>query len=351
MFGGYSGYNIFVLIVVLLAILTLFLGVKTVPQGYNWTVERFGRYTRMLRPGLNLVVPFVDRIGRKMNVMEQVIDVPEQEVITRDNASVTVDGIAFFQVFDAAKASYEIAMLEPAIVKLTMTNIRSVMGSLDLDQILSHRDEINERLLRVVDAAVSPWGIKVNRVEIKDIVPPADLIESMGRQMKAEREKRAEVLAAEGQRQSAILRAEGAKQAQILEAEGRREAAFRDAEARERSATAEAMATEVVSRAIAQGEVASINYFIADKYLKALTEIARSPNQKILMLPVEVTSVLGTLGGIGEIARATFGGGPHASPPANPPAIPSGGATLGVPRSSVPAVTANPGGSDTNPAG
>jgi regulator of protease activity HflC (stomatin/prohibitin superfamily) len=347
MFGG---YNIFVLIVVLLAVLTLFLGVKTVPQGYNWTVERFGRYTRMLRPGLNLVVPFVDRIGRKMNVMEQVIDIPEQEVITKDNATVTVDGIAFFQVFDAAKASYEIASLEPAIVKLTMTNIRSVMGSLDLDQILSHRDEINERLLRVVDAAVSPWGIKVNRIEIKDIVPPANLIEAMGRQMKAEREKRAEVLAAEGQRQSAILRAEGAKQAQILEAEGRREAAFRDAEARERSATAEAMATEVVSRAIAQGQVASINYFIADKYLKALTEIARSPNQKILMLPIEVMGVLGSLGGIAEIARATFGGGPYASPPAPPPAVSAGGAANGVPRSSVPAVTANPDGADTKPA-
>jgi regulator of protease activity HflC (stomatin/prohibitin superfamily) len=348
MFGG---YNIFVLIVVLLAILTLFLGVKTVPQGYNWTVERFGRYTRMLRPGLNLVVPFVDRIGRRMNVMEQVIDVPEQEVITKDNARVTVDGIAFFQVFDAAKASYEVAALEPAIVKLTMTNIRSVMGAMDLDQVLSHRDEINERLLRVVDAAVSPWGIKVNRVEIKDIEPPADLIEAMGRQMKAEREKRAEVLAAEGQRQSAILRAEGAKQSQILEAEGRREAAFRDAEARERTATAEAMATDVMSRAIAQGQVASINYFIAEKYLRALTEIAHSPNQKILMLPVEVTGVLGSLGGIAEIAKATFGGGPHSGPPAPPPEIPAGGAASGVPRSSVPAVTKNPDGSDTNPAG
>jgi regulator of protease activity HflC (stomatin/prohibitin superfamily) len=307
MFGG---SDIFVLLVVFLATLIVFLGVKTVPQGYNWTVERFGRYTRMLRPGLNLVAPFIDRIGRKMSVMEQVIDVPEQEVITKDNASVTVDGIAFFQVLDAAKASCEISSLEPAIVKLTMTNIRSVMGTMDLDELLSHRDEINERLLRVVDAAVSPWGIKVNRIEIKDIVPPTDLIQSMGRQMKAERDKRAEILIAEGQRQSAILRAEGAKQAQILAAEGRRETAFRDAEARERSAAAEAKATEVVSEAIAKGEVASINYFIADKHLRALTEIVRSPNQKILMLPIEATSALGTLGGIAEIVKATFGGTP-----------------------------------------
>src|SRR5579871_1218143 len=340
----FSGYDIFVLIVVLLAILIVFLGVKTVPQGYNWTVERFGRYTRMLRPGLNLVVPFVDHIGRRMNVMEQVIDVPEQEVITKDNASVTVDGIAFFQVFDAAKASYEIAFLEPAIIKLTMTNIRSVMGAMDLDQILSHRDEINERLLRVVDAAVSPWGIKVNRVEIKDIIPPADLIEAMGRQMKAERDKRAEILTAEGQRQSAILRAEGAKQAQILEAEGRREAAFRDAEARERSAAAEARATEVVSQAIAQGQVASINYFIADKYLRALTEIAHSPNQKVLMLPIEVTGVLGSLAGIAEIAKATFGAGPTG------PGLGSGTAN-GAPRPTVPSVTARPAGLDANSAG
>jgi regulator of protease activity HflC (stomatin/prohibitin superfamily) len=351
MFGG---YNIFVLIIVLLAVLTLFLGVKTVPQGFNWTVERFGRYTRLLRPGLNLLVPFVDRIGRKMNVMEQVIDIPEQEVITKDNASVTVDAIAFFQVFDAAKASYEVASLEPAVVKLTMTNIRSVMGSMDLDQMLSHRDEINERLLRVVDAAVSPWGIKVNRIEIKDIIPPEDLIESMGRQMKAEREKRAEILAAEGQRQSAILRAEGAKQAQILQAEGRREAAFRDAEARERSAQAEAMATEVVSRAIAEGQVASINYFIADKYLRALTEIAHSPNQKVLMLPIEVTSVLGSLGGIAEIAKATFGGGSRdgaGNSAGNTKSSAGGGGPNALPRQSVPAVTANPSNPDTDPAG
>src|SRR5215813_9658218 len=325
MFGS---SDIFVLIVVFLAILTVFLGVKTVPQGYNWTVERFGRYTRMLRPGLNLVVPFIDRIGRKMNVMEQVIDVPKQEVITKDNASIAVDGIAFFQVFDAAKASYEISSLEPAIVKLAMTNVRSVMGA--MDQILSHRDEINERLLRVVDAAVLAWGIKVNRIEIKDIVPPADLIQSMGRQMKAERQKRAEILTAEGQRQSAILRAEGAKQAQILQAEGRLEAAFRDAEARERSAAAEAKATELVSEAIANGEVASINYFVADKYLRALTEIAHSPNQKVLMLPIEVTSVLGTLGGIAEIVKATFGGTPGGTKGSAPP------------RPTVPALARNP---------
>src|SRR6266478_803193 len=316
MFGG---SDIFVLIFVFLAILTVFLGVKTVPQGYNWTVERFGGYTRTLRPGLNLVVPFIDRIGRKMNVMEQVIDVPQQEVITKDNASVTVDGIAFFQVFDAAKASYEISSLEPAIIKLTMTNIRSVMGAMDLDQMLSHRDEINERLLRVVDAAVSPWGIKVNRIEIKDIVPPADLIQSMGRQMKAEREKRAEILTAEGQRQSAILKAEGAKQSQILEAEGRREAAFRDAEGRERLAQAEAKATEVVSVAVANGDIAALNYFIAEKYLKAFSLLAESPNQKVLMLPIEAMNVLGSLAGIGEIAKATFGGDPRGGDGKAPP--------------------------------
>jgi regulator of protease activity HflC (stomatin/prohibitin superfamily) len=301
------GYNIFVIVLVLLAVLTLFAGVKTVSQGYNWTVERFGRYTRTLTPGLNLIVPYFDRIGRKMNMMEQVVDVPQQDVISKDNATVTVDGVAFYQVFDAAKASYEITYLDQAIIKLTMTNIRSVMGSMDLDQMLSHRDEINERLLRVVDAAVSPWGVKVNRIEIKDIVPPADLVQSMGRQMKAEREKRAEILTAEGQRQSAILRAEGQKQSQILEAEGRREAAFRDAEARERLAQAEAKATEMVSQAVARGDVAALNYFVAQQYLKALGQLAEAPNQKILMLPIEATGVLASLGGIVEIARETFG--------------------------------------------
>jgi regulator of protease activity HflC (stomatin/prohibitin superfamily) len=327
-----SGGDLFVIIIVFLAILTLFLGVKTVPQGYAWTVERFGRYTRILQPGLNLVVPFIDRIGRKINVMEQVIDVPEQEVITKDNATVTVDGLAFFQVFDAAKASYEVASLEQAIIKLTMTNIRSVMGAMDLDQMLSHRDEINERLLRVVDAAVAAWGVKVNRIEIKDIVPPADLIQSMGRQMKAERDKRAEILMAEGQRQSAILKAEGAKQAQILEAEGRREAAFRDAEARERSAAAEAKATEVVSIAISHGDVAALNYFMADKYIRAFGELARSPNQKVLMMPIEATAMLGSLAGIAEIARdALHGQGGTPAPAPSRPTVPTVSTTPPLP--------------------
>ncbi len=317
------GFDIFVLVFVALVVLTLFAGVKTVPQGYHWTVERFGRYTRTLQPGLNLIVPYFDRIGRKINVMEQVLDVPQQEVITKDNATVTVDGVAFFQVIDAAKASYEVTFLDPAISKLTMTNIRSVMGAMDLDQVLSHRDEINERLLRVVDAAVSPWGVKVNRIEIKDIIPPTDLVEAMGRQMKAEREKRAEILTAEGQRQSDILRAEGAKQAQILEAEGRREAAFRDAEGRERAAQAEAKATEMVSDAVSRGDVAALNYFIAEKYLRAFAEIARSPNQKILMLPIEASNVLASLGGIGEIAKATFGDA-DARSPSPPPRRPTG---------------------------
>src|SRR5246500_4054029 len=301
-----SGFDILVVLILAFAVLILFLGVKTVSQGYNWTVERFGRYTRTLTPGLNLIVPYFDRIGRKMNMMVQVADVPQQDVISKDNATVTVDGVGFYQVFDAAKASYEVTYLDQAIIKLTMTNIRSVMGGMDLDQMLSHRDEINERLLRVVDAAVSPWGVKVNRIEIKDIVPPADLVEAMGRQMKAERVKRADILQAEGQRQSEILRAEGAKQGQILQAEGRREAAFRDAEARERSAEAEAKATQMVSDAIAKGDVASLNYFIADKYIRAFGQFASSPNQKVIMLPMEATSMLGSLPAIGQTSQAPF---------------------------------------------
>ena len=317
------GFDIFAIVFVALVILTLFAGVKTVTQGYNWTVERFGRYTRTLPPGLNIIVPFIDRIGRKMNMMEQVIDIPQQEVITKDNATVTVDGVAFFQIFDAAKASYEVSNLHQAIITLNMTNIRSVMGSMDLDQVLSHRDEINEKLLRVVDAAVSPWGVKVNRIEIRDIVPPADLVAAMGRQMKAEREKRAVILEAEGQRQSAILKAEGQKQSQILEAEGRREAAFRDAEARERTAEAEAKATEMVSEAVASGDIAALNYFIAEKYLKAFSLLAESPNKKTLILPMESIGVLGSLAGIAEIAKSTFGGDPQGGDGKAPP--PRGG--------------------------
>ncbi|MGD9767551.1 MAG: SPFH domain-containing protein [Pseudolabrys sp.] len=303
-----SGFDVFVIAIVLLAIVLVVSGVKTVPQGYSWTVERFGKYTRSLGPGLNLINPNFDRIGHKVNVMEQAVDVPQQEVITKDNATVTVDGLAFYQVFDAAKASYEVAHLDQAIIKLTMTNIRSVMGAMDLDQMLSHRDEINERLLRVVDAAVSPWGVKVNRIEIKDIVPPANLVASMSKQMQAEREKRAEILTAEGQRQAAILRAEGEKQAQILEAEGRREAAFRDAEGRERLAQAEAKATEMVSAAVAQGDVQALNYFIAEKYLKAFGEIAGSPNQKLVMVPMETTGILGALAGIADLSKSAFSG-------------------------------------------
>lgn len=301
------GLDVFVVAFFILAIITLFAGVKQVTQGYNWTVERFGRYTRTLSPGLNVIVPFFDRIGHKINIMEQVIEIPRQEVITKDNASVTVDGVTFYQIFDAARASYEVADLHNAIITLTMTNIRSVTGGMDLDQALSHRDEINERLLRVVDLAVAPWGVKVNRIEIRDIVPPADLVASMARQMKAERDKRAEILTAEGMRQSAILKAEGEKQSQILEAEGRKEAAFRDAEARERTAQAEAKATEMVSEAVSRGDVSALNYFIAEKYLIAFGKLAESPNQKILMLPIETTGVLGSLAGIGEIAKATFG--------------------------------------------
>jgi len=294
---------------VLLIVAAIFIAktVRVVPQGYEWTKETFGRYTSTMEPGLHILMPIYHAVGRKMNMMEQVISIPEQEVITKDNATVTVDGVAFFQVFDAAKASYEVSNLNQAIIVLTMTNIRSVMGAMDLDQVLSHRDEINERLLRVVDAAVSPWGLKVNRIEIKDIVPPADLVEAMGRQMKAERDKRAAILEAEGQRQAAILKAEGEKQAVVLNAEGQKEAAFRTAEARERSAEAEAKATTMVSQAIASGSVQAINYFVANNYIKALEALAQSPNQKILMLPVDATSILGSIAGIAEIAKETFG--------------------------------------------
>jgi len=300
-----------VIAIVVVAILVLLAGVKTVAQGYNYTIERFGRFTRTLRPGLNLILPFIDRVGARMNMMEQVLDVPKQEVITRDNATLSVDGIAFFQVLDAARAAYEVRGLENALLQLTMTNIRTVMGSMDLDELLSKRDEINDRLLHVVDAASSAWGVKVTRIEIKAIDPPRDLIDAMARQMKAERDKRAQILEAEGLRQSEILKAEGEKQALILQAEGRREAAFRDAEARERLAEAEARATDVVSRAIASGDVNAINYFVAQRYTEALRDLASAPNQKVLMLPVDSSGLLGSIAGIAEIAREAFGGPPQ----------------------------------------
>lgn len=301
-----EGFPLFVLAVVVLAILLVMLGFKSVPQGMEYTVERFGRYTTTLSPGMNFIVPLVDRIGHKVSMMETVLDVPSQEIITRDNAMVTVDGVVFYQVLEAPKAAYEVNNLELAILNLTMTNVRTVMGSMDLDELLSRRDDINTRLLHVVDDATTPWGVKVTRIEIKDIQPPKNLVDAMARQMMAEREKRAAILEAEGKRQAEILRAEGEKQAAVLEAEGRKEAALRDAEARERLAQAEARATLMVSEAIGKGDVQAINYFVAQKYVETLGQFAQSPNQKILFLPLEAASVIGAIGGIGEIAKQAF---------------------------------------------
>jgi regulator of protease activity HflC (stomatin/prohibitin superfamily) len=302
-----GGFTLVVMVILGMALVTVFLGVKVVPQGREFKVERFGRYTRTLSPGLHIITPYIEAIGARLNMMEQVLDVPSQEVITKDNAMVRVDGVVFFQILDAAKAAYEVSNLELAILNLTMTNLRTVMGSMDLDELLSQRDRINAQLLHVVDEATTPWGIKVTRIEIKDIAPPSDLVDSMARQMKAERDKRAAILEAEGRRQAAILQAEGQKQAQILEAEGRKEAAFRDAEARERAAEAEAKATAMLSQALARGDRQAINYFVAQKYVEAFGRFATSPNQKVVFLPLEATSLLGSLGGIGEIAREAFG--------------------------------------------
>lgn len=297
---------IWAVIVVVLAVVMVRKSVIIVRQGYEYTVERFGKYSTTFAPGFHIMVPFVNRIGQRVNMMERVLDVPSQEVISKDNAVLTVDGVVFFQVLDAAKAAYEVYRLEHAVLNLTVTNIRTVLGSMDLDDALSKRDTINAQLLNVVDEATTPWGLKVTRIEIKDITPPVDLVNAMARQMKAEREKRANILEAEGFRQAEILKAEGQKQAIVLDAEGRKEAAFRDAEARERLAEAEAKATQVVSAAIAAGDMQAINYFVAQKYVDALKAFATSPNQKTLLLPLEATSVLGSLAGIAEVAKSAF---------------------------------------------
>ncbi len=298
-----GGFAAFVVGLAIFAAILIFLGVKSVPQGMEYTVERFGRYTETLTPGLNFIVPVIDRIGRKINMMETVLDVPSQEIITKDNAIVRVDGVVFYQVLDAAKAAYEVNQLEFAILQLTMTNLRTVMGSMDLDELLSKRDEINTRLLVVVDEATTPWGMKVIRIEIKDIAPPKDLVDSMARQMKAERDKRASILTAEGERQASILAAEGQKQAAILEAEGRKESAYRDAEARERLAQAEARATLMLSEAIGKGNIQAVNYFVAQKYVEAIARLASAPNQKVLLMPLDTSGLVGTLAGVAELAR------------------------------------------------
>ena len=302
-----SGLAFFIFCLALFIFVVITKAVTIVTQGNEYTVERFGEYTRTLSPGLHIIIPFFDRIGAKMNMMETVVDVPSQEVITKDNAMVRVDGVVFFQVLNAAQAAYEVNNLTRAILNLTMTNIRTVMGSMDLDQLLSQRDTINAQLLKVVDEATSPWGVKVTRIEIKDISPPKDLVDSMARQMKAEREKRANILEAEGFKQAEILKADGEKRAAILEAEGRKESAFRDAEARERQAEAEAKATTDVSNAIASGDIQAVNYFVATKYVEALKDIASAPNTKVVLMPLEASSVIGSIAGITEIAKETFG--------------------------------------------
>ncbi|HEY4581941.1 MAG TPA: SPFH domain-containing protein [Lysobacter sp.] len=306
------------LFIAAVVVIVLFKAVRMVPQGYEWTVEAFGKYTHTMSPGLHFLIPIYQGVGRKINMMEQVMDVPSQDVITKDNAVVKVDGVVYFQVLDAAKAAYEVAQLEIAILNLVMTNIRTAIGSMDLDESLSKRDEINTKVLVAVDQATHPWGVKVNRIELKDIAPPRDLVDSMARQMKAEREKRANVLEAEGFRQAAILKAEGEKQSKILEAEGDREAAFREAEARERLAEAEARATQLVSDAIAQGNVQAINYFVAQKYIEAFKSLAEAPNQKFVMMPMESSGIIGSIAGIAELAKEALDRPSTPRPPAVP---------------------------------
>lgn len=303
-----EGSLIFVAVLVALGVFVLWAGVKTVPQGYQWTIERFGRFRTTLKPGLNLIIPFIDRIGHKINVQESVLDIPSQTVITRDNATVTVDGVVFFQVFVAEQAAYQVADLQHSIINLSLTNIRTAIGAMDLDEVLSKRDEINTRLLAVLDNATQPWGTKITRVELKDVRPPEDVVASMAKQLNADREKRARVLEAEGVRQAQVLKAEGQKQAEILAAEGRLEAAKRDAEARERMAEAEARATRMVSEAVASGNVQALNYFVAQKYVEALNAIGTSPSSKMVMVPLDAAGITGTIAGIGEIVREAMTG-------------------------------------------
>lgn len=295
--------GILTVILLIFGIYLVFASVKTVPQSQSWLVEQFGKYTKTLGPGLHLIMPFVERVAYKISLKEIVLDVPSQQVITRDNTMVTADGVVYYQVINAPSAAYEVQDLKYATINLAQTNLRTVIGSMDLDEVLSKRDYINERLLQVMDAATGPWGVKVTRVEIKDLNPPKDIIDAMARQMKAEREKRAEVLQADGEKQAAILRAEGQKQSAILQAEGRRESAYRDAEAREREAQAEAAATQMVSQAIASGNVNALNYFIGQKYVEALQAVAAAPNQKVIMMPLEASGVIGSIAGITEIVK------------------------------------------------
>ncbi|MEO8301518.1 MAG: SPFH domain-containing protein [Rhizomicrobium sp.] len=315
--------EIVALVLVALSVIILLRAIKIVPQGREYTVERFGRYTRTLPPGIAFLTPFVEGVGRKVNMMEQVLDVPQQDVITKDNVSVQVDAIVFIQVMDAAQAAYRVDNLNYAITQLSQTNLRTVVGSMDLDEVLSQRDQINTRLLSTIDHATNPWGVKVTRIEIKDLVPPPDITNAMARQMKAERERRAVITEADGEKQAAITRAEGAKQAAILEAEGRREAAFRDSEARERAAEAEAKATTLVSEAIAKGDVNAINYFIAQKYVEAFAELARSPQQRTVIIPADMAGITGSIAGIGELVRGVIGHGPAPQAPQPPrPSVP-----------------------------